>query len=873
MSGVVRREQCPQCASEGRDSSGDNLARYSDGHGYCHVCRYYEPAEGEKKVKVNRGYPVAEKSGTTVEQVVMASSVRALPERGISKAIAERYGVRVAVDEVTGDNSVHYYPYHKKGKLVGFKQRRLPKQFSSVGSMNDVGLFGQNLYEGERRKLLICCEGEIDTLSVAELLSQKGKDYAVVSIQSGADADGTVKANLKSQAEFFGSFEKVILCFDNDAPGLTYAQAVADWLCTTVKVGIMPVEMFGEYKDVNDLLLNQKSSLFWTAFAKTKAYEPDSIIRGDSISVEQLQQVPHKGYELPFEGLQNMLKGLRKGELTLATGGCVDKDTEFLTPHGWKKIGEYAGELVAQYNLDDTISFVSPEKYHKLPCDNLWHVKTKYGIEQILSDEHTVVYWNRGLPTLQKASFSEVMQRHNQGVCGFSGQFKTAFSYSGEGLDISEGELRLQVAVIADGRVVKEGANNYTQMRFQKERKYNRLLELCKTYNLRFDDRGINNQGHYEVIVWPKYKDKEFDGKYWTCTKEQLEVILDEHLHWDTYMKKKAYVTTSKASADFIQFAYAATGVRASIFKDSRVEKYDNGWCATVAPARNVFVGMTSHPGDEKVKIAPYKTLDGYKYCFTVPSGMLVLRCNSRIFITGNSGLGKTSVVKEICLDVALRNKATFGYMSLEESVEMAARSFVAMYHNVPVGRLTFNPSLLTNDQWEEARAVLFTSGLFTFFDSSKFLDFDQLMNKVEFFAKGINCDFLVIDNLTLVSARSEDGDERKAIDKTMAALAGIAASTGIGIILVNHLKRQNNKSPNNGDMVEIQDLRGSGSLEAFSNNIIAVERNQQAEDEVQRNMTRIRVLKNRMFGKTGVACSVLYNPDTGRMAEPVNDF
>lgn len=556
MSGVQRREQCPQCASEGRDSSGDNLARYSDGHGYCHVCRYYEPAGG--KVKVNRGYPMAEKSSTTVEQVVTASAVRALPERGISKAIAERYGVRVAVDEVTGENSVHYYPYHKKGKLVGFKQRRLPKQFSSVGSMNDVGLFGQNLYEGERRKLLLVCEGEIDCLSVAELLSQKGKDYAVVSIQSGADADGTVKANLKSQAEFFGSFEKVILCFDNDAPGLTYAQAVADWLCTIVKVGIMPVDMFGEYKDVNDLLLHEKGSLFWTVFAKTKAYEPDSIIRGDSISVEQLQQVPHKGYELPFEGLQNMLKGLRKGELTLATGG---------------------------------------------------------------------------------------------------------------------------------------------------------------------------------------------------------------------------------------------------------------------------------------------------------------------------SGLGKTSVVKEICLDVALRNKATFGYMSLEESVEMAARSFVAMYHNVPVGRLTFNPNLLTNDQWEEARAALFTSGLFTFFDSSKFLDFDQLMNKVEFFAKGINCDFLVIDNLTLVSARSEDGDERKAIDKTMAALAGIAASTGIGIILVNHLKRQNNKSPNNGDMVEIQDLRGSGSLEAFSNNIIAVERNQQAEDEVQRNMTRIRVLKNRMFGKTGVACSVLYNPDTGRMAEPINDF
>jgi ATP-dependent Clp protease ATP-binding subunit ClpX len=32
-----------------------------------------------------------------------------------------------------------------------------------------------------------------------------------------------------------------------------------------------------------------------------------------------------------------------------------------------------------------------------------------------------------------------------------------------------------------------------------------------------------------------------------------------------------------------------------------------------------------------------YYTLDGYKYCFTVPSGMLIARNNKCIFITGNS--------------------------------------------------------------------------------------------------------------------------------------------------------------------------------------------------------------------------------------------
>ena len=34
-------EQCPACAENGRDTSKDNLATYSDGHKYCFSCGYY----------------------------------------------------------------------------------------------------------------------------------------------------------------------------------------------------------------------------------------------------------------------------------------------------------------------------------------------------------------------------------------------------------------------------------------------------------------------------------------------------------------------------------------------------------------------------------------------------------------------------------------------------------------------------------------------------------------------------------------------------------------------------------------------------------------------------------------------------------------
>jgi twinkle protein len=49
---------------------------------------------------------------------------------------------------------------------------------------------------------------------------------------------------------------------------------------------------------------------------------------------------------------------------------------------------------------------------------------------------------------------------------------------------------------------------------------------------------------------------------------------------------------------------------------------------------------------------------------------------------------------------------------------------------------------------------------------------------------------------------------------------------------------------------------------------VIALERNQQAEDENIANTTTIRILKNRYTGETGIACHLHYNKDTGRMIQ-----
>ena len=49
---------------------------------------------------------------------------------------------------------------------------------------------------------------------------------------------------------------------------------------------------------------------------------------------------------------------------------------------------------------------------------------------------------------------------------------------------------------------------------------------------------------------------------------------------------------------------------------------------------------------------------------------------------------------------------------------------------------------------------------------------------------------------------------------------------------------------------------------------VIGLERNGQAEDVIERNITKIRVLKNRFSGETGPAGAALYSKETGRMIE-----
>lgn len=845
-----RRIACPKCKAEGRDSRDDHLRPWEDGRGgWCF--------HGHGVVKFDEGdAPITTRTSEQPLDVAIIATypIRAIESRGISKATCERYEVRTEVNPMDGTQESVLYPFYSADQVVGYKRRRLPKSFSVIGKTK--GLFGQKQCK-QNARFLIVVEGEQDVLAGWEMLSQRGKDWNIVSLPNGANEEGTLDAATLREIEWIVKHDKVLLMLDNDEPGRRTAKTLAETLAsqTTVGVATFPKTL----KDTSDCWENDLVDDWFRTMNNAVIYRPEAIVEGKDIILEDLRQPKEPGIPLPYPKLQKQTWGVRKGEITLLTAGCVDADTEFLSQNGWKRIADYSvGDEVANYLENGRILFHEPIKYIKDECQSLTRFHTRYGVDQALSDEHTVVYQSGGKKIINKISFSDLKKRHDDSRDGWQGKFITTFDYDGVGIDLDEGSLRLQVAVMADGRIVEGGKDNYTQMRFRKKRKYDRLINLCLQFGLPFRDM-TKEGGDYEVIVWPTTKEKEYTERYYKCSKEQIITILDEMKYWDGD-ENGNFFSRSKASIDFIQFAYASIGVRSTINIDCRMGKYTDGFSASVSPCRNANVGITNRHA--KVKMEPYETVDGYKYCFTTHSGMWVARRNGKIFITGNSGIGKTTFAREVGYHL-LDKGFTVAFIALETQMEDVARSLIAMDNNVPAHQLIFNPNCIDDEAYESSYNKLIKSNKTHFFRHWGSLDCDTLKSKMMYFAKALKVDFIILDHVSMIIAGNDSSDERKDIDMLFETMTKIVVETGVGIIPIIHLKRVQGKRFNRGDEVELTDLRGSAGAEQMSFNVWALERDQQGDEK---DIVRLRNLKNRVLGFTGPADTLRYDHVTGRL-------
>lgn len=241
------------------------------------------------------------------------------------------------------------------------------------------------------------------------------------------------------------------------------------------------------------------------------------------------------------------------------------------------------------------------------------------------------------------------------------------------------------------------------------------------------------------------------------------------------------------------------------------------------------------------------------------------LRKGEITMFCAGSGIGKSTVAREISYHMATKHNLRIATIALETPVEDAARAFLAIDLNVPLHRLMFSPTTCVKPELLEASydKIMKPDKLF-FFSHWGSIASEVLIRKMHYFVKALKVDFIVLDHVSMVIAGEDITDERKSLDVLMAKLTNLVVETGVGVIGVVHLKRVPGKNYNKGDEVELVDLRGSAGLEGMSFSVIGVERDQQ--HDTKKDYSRMRVLKNRTLGFTGLADTLQYHHDTGRL-------
>jgi len=318
QSKFVKHDACDACGSS------DAKAVYSDGSGYCFNCKTYYKAS-EPFVDQGRGKVLPMTNKAVVEPIkAITGQFLSIPDRGITKATCEAYGVRQTETE-------HYYPYTDgSGNDIAYKIRSVPnKQFRSQGNIKDALLFGQAMWNKGGRYVTVV-EGELDALAAYQMMGSK---YPVVSIKNGAQS---AFKDCQAQYEWLDSFETIVLAFDSDEPGRQAADEVAELFGSKVKI----VKFGDTYKDACDYLKDSKGADFVKAWWAAEQYVPDGIIAGSDLLELVMQPLPKAQAHYPYVGLNGMTGGIRQQEMVVVTAGSGLGKSQFMREIIWQLLCE-----------------------------------------------------------------------------------------------------------------------------------------------------------------------------------------------------------------------------------------------------------------------------------------------------------------------------------------------------------------------------------------------------------------------------------------------------------------------------------------------------------------------------------------------------
>ena len=366
-------------------------------------------------------------------------------------------------------------------------------------------------------------------------------------------------------------------------------------------------------------------------------YFPATYLEDGEIKVSgyKIRQHPKDFYSKGYVGKVNLLAGQTQAvtdTLVVVGGECFTEDTEVLTESGFVKFSEVnIDSLVLQVDENKRGEFVKPLALIKKHYEgDLVGVKTAY-THTLTTPNHNIVF--------ESDKYGVFKQKASEKIS--KGWFvPKSVNVNGKGTGLTKKQLQLVIAVCADGSINnRKKSNNVAHFGLMKKRKIERLTGILNDLKISYSSyvNTYSNDKQYTTFNFtlPDYVDDKNLRNDWlvSATIDERLFILDELKHWDGYSVKDRnsieFSSKSFDDASFIQELAHTCGYYASVKHKSN----DLGEWYRVLISFTGFKATTQ-------KFEKYsKYHNGYVYCVTVPTGMIVIRHEGKVSVCGNCDL------------------------------------------------------------------------------------------------------------------------------------------------------------------------------------------------------------------------------------------
>lgn len=315
-----------------------------------------------------------------------------------------------------------------------------------------------------------------------------------------------------------------------------------------------------------------------------------------------------------------------KAGFTGNTVSCVSGDTEYFNGENWVRIDSYKdGDMVLQFNPDGTAELVDPIKYIHTKNNDKFYVVGGNGCSMVLTGNHDVVFVDDSTNELTKLSVDEIIRSMRGDLAVLKVPVCCEMKDNGYSLDVQTNMIAWIINGIITGNEsdcefiqrLPNGTICFTDKIFRLNRSSRKqmlsMLGIDRCYSMDMFSEELAKQVAtlYNMTYFGNIKEVTYPANHAMPYNAFHESIIG-----DDNMYERRVVTSGR---------------------DEIVGMDDPGFirsCCRLYDFNNGRYRVLN--GEEK----GYDFSFTDKYCFEVPSHMLVLRRKGYTFVTGNCGAG-----------------------------------------------------------------------------------------------------------------------------------------------------------------------------------------------------------------------------------------